>query len=89
MKLPQLASASTLNRMIQAADKARKRYDFQQGIEILERACPLDPANCRLRFLLGRDHYFNYDYAAAERCLEQAVHFIRTDFVGFASRVPK
>ncbi|MGD1087421.1 MAG: sulfotransferase [Verrucomicrobiota bacterium] len=75
MKRPQLVSQGSLNRMIQAADECCKRGDLQQGIEIIERTTRLDPANWRLRLQLGRAHGFNYDYAAAERCLEQAVRF--------------
>jgi tetratricopeptide (TPR) repeat protein len=75
MKRPQLVSQGSLNRMIQAADECCKRGDLQQGIEIIERATRLDPANWRLRLQLGRAHGFNYDYVTAERCLEQAVRF--------------
>jgi tetratricopeptide (TPR) repeat protein len=73
MKRPQLVSASTLNRMIQAADESCKRGDLQQGIEIFERVNRLDPANWRIRLQLGRVHGFNFDYTAAERCFEQGV----------------
>jgi tetratricopeptide (TPR) repeat protein len=73
MKRPQLVSAGSLNRMFQAANECCQRGDFQQGIEIFERASRFDPANWRLQFQLGRAHGYNHDYAAAERCLEQAV----------------
>ncbi|MGD1087640.1 MAG: tetratricopeptide repeat protein [Verrucomicrobiota bacterium] len=73
MKRPQLVSAGSLNRMIQAAEECCMRGDFQQAIEIFERASRLDPANWRLRIQLGRAHGYNFDYAAAERCFEQGV----------------
>jgi len=73
LKRKSLVSAGSLNRMLQAADDSYKRGDFQQSIEILERASRLDPANGELLFLLGRVHGMNYDYAAAERCFEQAI----------------
>ncbi len=73
MKQPQLVSPVSLNQLVQAANEACNRYDFQQGIGILGRACKLDPANWRLRFLLGRIHCLNCDYAAAGLCFKQAV----------------
>ncbi|MGD1087728.1 MAG: sulfotransferase [Verrucomicrobiota bacterium] len=89
MKRPQLIPASTLNRMIQAADESCKRGDFQQGIEILERASRLVPANWQLRLQLGRAHGFNFDYAAAERCFEQAVRIAphKTEALATAGRL--
>jgi len=73
MKRPQLVSAGSLNRMLQAANDSYQRRDFQQGIEILERAGRLDPANWRLLLQLGHFYGLNFDYAAAERCFEKAV----------------
>jgi tetratricopeptide (TPR) repeat protein len=85
MKRPQLVPAGTLNRMLQAADESCNRGDFQQGIEILERASRLDPANWRIRLQLARAHGFNYDYAAAERCFEQAVRIAPDKLEALAS----
>jgi tetratricopeptide (TPR) repeat protein len=89
MKRPQLVSAGSLNRMIQAADEACKRGDLQQGIEIFERASRLDPANWRLRLQSGRAHGFNFDPAAAERCFEQAVRIApcKTEALATAGRL--
>ena len=59
--------------MLQAAGKAWNRKNFEQGIEILERASRLDPANAGILLDLGRMYGLRYDYAAAERCFEKAV----------------
>jgi tetratricopeptide (TPR) repeat protein len=75
MKRPQLVSAGTLNRMLQAADAAWQRKDFQECIEMLERACRLAPANTVFPVKLGRIYGLRYDYAAAERSFEQALRF--------------
>ena len=45
MKRPQLISKGTINRLLQSADEARSRGDFNGVIEALERASRLDPAN--------------------------------------------
>src|SRR5580692_3903476 len=73
MKRPQLVSAGSLKRMLQTADEAYVRGDFQQSIEIFERASRLDPANWMLLMQLGSVHGRNFDYAAAERCFDRAV----------------
>ncbi len=73
MKQPQLVSTGSLNRMLRAAEEAWNRRDFQQNIELLERASRLDPANAGILLQLGRMYGLRYDYAAAERCYEKAV----------------
>jgi tetratricopeptide (TPR) repeat protein len=73
MKRPQLISPGSLNRMLQAANEAWGRCDFQQCFELLERASRLDPANSRILLQLGQQYGLRYDYAAAERCFEKAV----------------
>jgi Flp pilus assembly protein TadD len=73
LKRQSLVSQGSLSRMLQSADEAWKRKDFQQGIEILERASRLDPANAGILLDLGRMYGLRYDYAAAERCFEKAV----------------
>jgi len=72
MKRPQLVSTGSLNRMLQAAEEAWKRKDFQQNIEFLERATRLEPANAGILLQLGRVYGLRYDYAAAEHCFEKA-----------------
>lgn len=59
--------------MLQAAEEAWKRKDFQQNIELLERASRLNPANASIQMQLGRMYGLRFDYAAAERCFEKAV----------------
>ncbi len=73
MKRPQLISPGSLNRMLADADDAWKRRDFQQSIELLERASRLDPANTKILLHLGRSYGLRYQSANAERCFEKAV----------------
>jgi tetratricopeptide (TPR) repeat protein len=73
MKRPQLVSLGSLNRMLQAANEAWERRDFQQSFELLERASRFDPANPRILLKLGQSYGLRYDYVAAERCFEKAV----------------
>lgn len=73
MKRPQLVSQGSLNRILQAADEAWKRRDFQLCLETLERASGLAPANVDILLKLGRIHGLRYDYNSAERCFAQAV----------------
>jgi len=73
MKRPQLISQGSLNRMMQAASEAENRRDFQQCVEILERASRLDPANSRILLDLGGLYGRRFDYAAAEQSFEKAV----------------
>jgi tetratricopeptide (TPR) repeat protein len=73
MKRPQLIAPGSLNRMLQAAEAAWERKDFQECLETLDRASRLAPANTGILLQLGRIHGLRYDYAAAERCFEQAL----------------
>ena len=73
MKRPSLVSQGSLNRILQAAEQAWHQKDFQQNIELLERASRLVPSNANIHLQLGRMHGLRHDYAAAERCFEQAV----------------
>jgi len=73
LKRPSLVSKGTLTRLLQAAGESWKRCDFQQAIELMERAHRLDSANPGLLLDLGRLYGLRYDYANAERCFEQAV----------------
>jgi tetratricopeptide (TPR) repeat protein len=73
LKRQSLVSQGSLSRMLQAAAESWKRCDFQQSIEILERASRLDPANSGILLDLGNFYGNRYDYAAAERCFEKAV----------------
>jgi tetratricopeptide (TPR) repeat protein len=73
LKRPTLISKGSLSRMFQAAGESWKRCDFQQSIEIMERASRLNPSNCGILLDLGRMYGLRYDYAAAERCFERAI----------------
>lgn len=73
LKRQSLVSQGTLARLLNTAEEARNRREFQQCIEILERASRLDPANVTLLLNLGHAHGNNYDYPAAERCFERAI----------------
>ena len=73
MKRPQLIAPGSLNRMLQEANEAWGRCDYQQSFELLERASRLDPANTRILMQLGQSYGRRYDYAAAERCFDKAV----------------
>src|SRR5215471_16865934 len=73
MKRQRLVSQRSLSRMFQEAAEAWKRLDYQQSIEILERAAKMDPANARIQLDLGRAYGMRYDYSAAERSLEKGV----------------
>jgi tetratricopeptide (TPR) repeat protein len=73
MKRPSLVPQGSLNRILQAAEQAWHQKDFQQNIELLERASRLAPANAGIHLQLGRMHGIRFNYTAAERCFEQAV----------------
>ncbi|MGA9779414.1 MAG: sulfotransferase, partial [Verrucomicrobiia bacterium] len=73
LKRQSLVSQGSVFRMIQTADEAWKRRDFQQCFESLERASRLDPANPSILLILGQRYGLRYDYAAAQRCFDKAV----------------
>src|SRR6185437_10336521 len=73
MKRPQFVSNNALVRLFQSAEEARRRLDFQQCVEILERAGRLDPANPTLLLNLGHAHGKNFDFAKAENSFERAL----------------
>jgi len=72
LKRPQLVSNGSLSRMLQSAQAAWDSKKFQEGIETLERASRLDPANASILLGLGNWHGCRYNYAAAEQCFEKA-----------------
>jgi tetratricopeptide (TPR) repeat protein len=73
LKRPQLVPHSSVVKLFQAAEQALQRKDFQQNLELLERARKLDPANPAILLQLGRSHGLRYNYAAAEECFEKAI----------------
>jgi tetratricopeptide (TPR) repeat protein len=89
MKRPQLVSPGSLNRMLQSANEAWERRDFQQSFELLERASRLDPANSRILLQMGQQYGRRCDYAAAERCFEKAVRVAprKTEVLATAARL--
>ena len=89
LKRQSLVSQGSVFRMVQTADEAWKRRDFQQCFESLERASRLDPANPSLLFILGQRYGLRYDYAAAERFFDQAVRLAtnKSEALAFAGRL--
>jgi len=73
MKRPQLISQGSLNRMMTGANAAWEQGNYQECFELLERASRLNPSNFHILLNLGRYHGLRYNYAAAERCFEQAM----------------
>jgi tetratricopeptide (TPR) repeat protein len=72
--------------MLQAAEQAWHQKDFQQNLDLLERASRFDPANTSILLQLGRMHGLRYNYAAAERCFERAIRLAprRTEAIALA-----
>ena len=60
-------------RLLQAADEARKRQDFEECSKVLERASRLDPGNPNLLLNLGHARGTNYDYAGAQEAFDRAI----------------
>jgi len=61
--------------MLQSAEAAWQRKDFQECLETLENASLLAPSNAAILLQLGRIHGLSHDYAAAENCFERALRF--------------
>jgi tetratricopeptide (TPR) repeat protein len=72
-KRQSLVSQGTLARLLNSADEARNRKQFQECVDILERASRLDPANPNLLLNLGHAYGNNLDYPSAERSFEKAI----------------
>jgi tetratricopeptide (TPR) repeat protein len=73
MKRQILVSKGALTRLFQEAVEAWRRQDYQQTIDLLERASKLDPANTTILFDLGRAYGLRYQYEPAENRFEKAV----------------
>src|SRR5882757_53509 len=73
MKRLQIVAPGSLNRMLQAADAAWERKNFEECINTLQRAHRLAPSNASILLRLGRIQGLRYDYAASENCFEQAL----------------
>jgi tetratricopeptide (TPR) repeat protein len=89
MKRPQLISQGSLNRMLTEANQAWQRGDFQQGLELLERASLLNPSNFKILLDLGQRYGLRYQFNQAERCFEQAVRVAtnKTEILIMAGRL--
>jgi tetratricopeptide (TPR) repeat protein len=73
MKRQRSIPQGALSRLFQQAAEAWRRQEYQQTLDLLERAARLDPANANVLFDLGRAYGLRYQYGAAERCLEKAI----------------
>jgi len=73
MKRQRLVSKGSLGRLFQQTADAWKRQDYQQAIELLEKARACDPGNASILLDLGRAYGMRYDYAKADRCFELAI----------------
>ena len=64
---------SSSDRLLQDADVAWERGNFQECIEALQRASRLAPSDTRILLRLGHIFGLRYNYTAAERCFESAL----------------
>lgn len=69
----QIPASRAHSSVYQQVAQAWKRRDYQQAIEILTCASQRQPSDAKLLLNLGEAYGLRYDYAQAERCLEQAV----------------
>jgi len=85
MKRPQLVSKGTLARLLNAADEAKKKREFEQCTELLERATRLDPGNPILLLNLGHALGTRFDYPAAQTAFERAIRISPRKAEAFAA----
>src|SRR5437016_1371137 len=64
---------SPLISILQNAATAWKQRDYQQSIDLLEKASRLAPDDPRILFDLARCYGLCYDYEAAEQCFEKGI----------------
>lgn len=73
MTRPHSGSNRALERLLQRADEAKKRLDFEGCVKTMEQAARLEPGNPVLLLNLGHAYGRNFDYAAAERSFDRAL----------------
>lgn len=73
LKRQRLVSEGTVFRLLQTADEARNRREFQKCVEILQRASRLDPANVNILLNLAHACGKLFDYGACERFFDRAI----------------
>ncbi|SPE51736.1 Sulfotransferase [Verrucomicrobia bacterium] len=75
MNQPRLSKPNpAIERLYREAEEAWARQDYQKGIGFIEQATRKEPHNPSLLLDLARAHGRRYDFPAAERYLERAVH---------------
>ena len=67
-------SSGALAQLLREAVEARNRQEYAHSAALLEQAHKMVPANAAVLLDLGFARGLLYDYAAAERCFDQAVH---------------
>ena len=64
---------SSVDRILLEVQQVMRNKDYHRGMELLERAARLEPANTNILLHLGRIYGEHNDYATAERYFEQAL----------------
>jgi len=62
-----------VRRLFSEAIDCRKRGDYQQAVQILQRARGMDSTNDKILLELGYVYALDYDFTGAERCFESAM----------------
>ncbi|MGC9944613.1 MAG: sulfotransferase, partial [Verrucomicrobiota bacterium] len=89
LKRNQAILQQSLKRMLNGAEEAWARHDFQQSIELLRRASRLDPSDLKILLKLGQRYGLRYQPAEAERYFEQAVRIApnKAEMMAIAGRL--
>lgn len=82
-------SSPAIERLYRESDEAWENQDYQKSISLIERATRKEPHNPSLLLNLARACGRRYDFPAAERCFEKAVHIStdRAHTLGEAGRI--
>jgi len=65
-------AGGTVPELVRIAREAWAKHDYQRGMDALEQAHKLDPANIPILLDLGLMHGMRYDYAGASRWFDEA-----------------